>query len=122
MSKRGIGWFFGLIMGTVLGVLFAPRKGKEFRKRVNDSRKKGEIGHEPILQDLADMGKDVGHVARDLYEGSELQHIVDDVTGDVKSEIDDFNEDKIMTMKKAVKDQGTILRKKVKEVKKKFHL
>jgi len=98
--KGGIGWFLGLLAGTALGVFFAPKEGKELRKNIKKVRSQGKIGHEPVLDALKDMGKDICDTAVDLYEDSSLEEVVE--MG--KKEVVDFNKKKIRPFVDEIKE------------------
>ena len=55
-------------MGTILGVLFAPRKGKEMREKLKAEVKKGGYGAETLKESFIGIGKEVGAAAEGIYE------------------------------------------------------
>lgn len=68
MGNRRGGLFFGVIMGTILGVLFAPRKGKELRKDLKEEVQKGGLGTETLKKNLVAMGKEMAATAETVYQ------------------------------------------------------
>ncbi len=81
--KKG-GLIFGVIMGTILGVLFAPKKGKELRKQLGSEIKEGGIGAETIKENFIEMGEDMAKTAKSIYEGSEVEDQVNEQVGHAK--------------------------------------
>ncbi len=74
-NKRG-GLFFGVIVGTLLGILFAPRKGKELRKQLKDEVSKGGMGTETLKKNFTEMGHDIADTAEEVYNMPEVQEQV----------------------------------------------
>lgn len=73
MGKRGSGLFLGLLAGTALGVLFAPKKGKELRESIKKERNAGGTGAESIKKGFKSMGKEIASSAKTAYESDEVQ-------------------------------------------------
>ncbi|MBI4232329.1 YtxH domain-containing protein [Candidatus Peregrinibacteria bacterium] len=57
----------GIVAGTALGVLFAPKKGEETRKKFKDDVKKGGYGVSTLKETLSSMGKEMGESAQNVY-------------------------------------------------------
>ncbi len=74
-NKRG-GLLFGVIVGTLLGVLFAPRKGKELRKQLKNEVAKGGVGTETLKKNFVEMGEDMASTAGEVYSQPEVQKVV----------------------------------------------
>lgn len=99
MARLGkLGWFLGLIFGTVFGVLFAPRKGKELRSRMKAERKKGNLGISPLQDDMKLLGQEIASLAKEIYESDLVQDIVlkgrkkvKDLSKDLIGEVADFH-------------------------------
>ena len=103
-NKRG-GLIFGVIMGTLLGVLFAPRKGKELRKQLKDEVAHGGMGTETIKKNFKEMGQDMATTAEEVYNMPEVKKQV--VKG--KKHVDKFirkAESKMNKAEQKVKDLG----------------
>ncbi len=77
MGNRRGGLFFGVIMGTILGVLFAPRKGKDLRAKLKKEVEAGGIGSETFKESFLEMGKEVANSAEKIYQKPEVQkHLI----------------------------------------------
>lgn len=64
---------FGLVGGTILGVLFAPHKGKEVREKLIKEREKGGTGLNTLKEELSGMGKEMKNFSKDVYESDNVQ-------------------------------------------------
>ncbi len=73
MSKRGFGLFWGLLAGTALGILFAPKKGKKLRDAIKREREEGGIGIDSVKEGFVGMGREIADTARTVYESEEVQ-------------------------------------------------
>ncbi len=51
MSKKGNKLLFGVFIGAILGVLFAPRKGDETRKKLSGEGKSLKLKLEKAIQE-----------------------------------------------------------------------
>lgn len=104
MSGFGrLGWFLGLVFGTVFGVLFAPRKGKDLRQKMKADRKAGRLGIAPLHDDIKALGLELAEIAKDIYYSEQVSGIVEkgrekvkDISQDLVSEITDFHKTRIM--------------------------
>jgi len=91
MGNTGkFGWLFGLLTGTVLGVLFAPRKGKDLRNKMKQDRKRGRLGVEPLKNDISLLGKSVHGVISDLYKEVSENEVVKDTINTGKEYLGDY--------------------------------
>ena len=76
MGKRISGIFWGIITGTLLGILFAPKKGKDLRDSIKKERDKGGHGLDAVKKGFIGMGKDLKDTAEEVYESPEVQEQV----------------------------------------------
>lgn len=58
----------GIVAGTAIGVLFSPKKGKEFRKDIKKEINGGGIGLGAVKETLTEMGKDIGSSCKECYQ------------------------------------------------------
>ncbi len=73
MAKKKGGLLFGIMMGTMLGVLFAPRKGKELRGQVASEIKEGGLGTKTLGNNFKEMGHDMVDTVHVVYENPNVQ-------------------------------------------------
>lgn len=99
MARFGrIGWFLGLVFGTLFGVLFAPRKGKDLRAKIKADRRKGKFGISPLKDDMRLLGEELAEIAREIYQSTPVQDIVEmgrrsmkNISNDLVDEVHDFH-------------------------------
>lgn len=63
---RGKGILFGLLSGALLGVLFAPDRGKKLREKFKQERKKGGTGLDTLKDSFMDLGNDIWETVEDF--------------------------------------------------------
>ena len=74
-NKKG-GLLFGVIVGTLLGVLFAPRKGKELRGQLKKEIEKGGLGTGTLKENFIEMGHDMAETAQKISEKPEVKRTI----------------------------------------------
>jgi len=57
----------GIVAGTVVGVLFAPKKGKELRKDFKKDIEKGGFGVDTFKNAAKEMKDDMGETGQKVY-------------------------------------------------------
>ena len=57
----------GLVAGTVVGILFAPKKGTDLRKEFKKEIDKGGLGLDTLKETVAKMGKDISESGEKAY-------------------------------------------------------
>jgi gas vesicle protein len=57
----------GIVAGTVVGVLFAPKKGKELRKDFKKEIEKGGLGVNTFKNAAKEMKSDMGETGQKVY-------------------------------------------------------
>ena len=87
------GLFAGVVIGSGLGLLFAPRKGSELRDQVADSAASVGKAVSRTVDDLADRGREVYAGARDVVSraGDELDRAgseIDRMAADAANRVD----------------------------------
>ncbi|PIQ77095.1 hypothetical protein COV82_06240 [Candidatus Peregrinibacteria bacterium CG11_big_fil_rev_8_21_14_0_20_46_8] len=141
MAQGRLGWLFGILTGAVLGVLFAPRRGKELRRKMEQDRKKGGVGVRPLGEDLKDVGKSLHKVFKDIYQEvrdhAAVKEAIDtgkdyfgDYIDEAKEQLDDLREKHdidekvkrakttLKRVKKEAKGARTSIKKHAKQIKK----
>jgi len=73
MSKRRSGLLLGILTGAVLGILFAPRKGRDLREQIQREREEGGMGVEALKEGFIGMGKDMAGTAKKVYDSETVQ-------------------------------------------------
>ena len=73
MARKKGGLLFGIIIGTLAGVLFAPGKGKQLRDKLLKEIQGGSLGTNTIGKSLKLMGRDIVEVGRETYENPRIQ-------------------------------------------------
>lgn len=63
----------GLLAGTALGILFAPKTGKTMRKQIKEERQGGGYGLGAIKEGFVGMSKEVVDTAKEAYESEDVQ-------------------------------------------------
>jgi len=63
----------GLALGGLVGLLFAPKKGSEFRKELKKDFEKGNYGMNAFRDTFTDMGKDMSNFTSDVAKHEEVQ-------------------------------------------------
>lgn len=76
MKKGPLGWLFGIITGTLVGVLFAPKKGEEMRKSIKKEREKGGVGIDSLKTAYQGLGKEIAASAKGTYQSPKVQKVV----------------------------------------------
>jgi len=71
--SRNNNLLLGMILGAVLGVAFAPKKGSELRKELAKDLEEGGHGESVIKNTAVVMGKDIASTAKQIYHDPEVQ-------------------------------------------------
>lgn len=89
-GSNKFGWFLGLVFGALVGVLFAPRKGKDLREKIKSDRKKGALGFAPLQDDFKTIGLEIADIAIDIYNSDAVSNLVETGRRNFKNISDDF--------------------------------
>lgn len=57
----------GALAGTAVGILFAPKKGKQIRDSIKDELSTGGTGLSSVKDTLVEMGKEIGGTCKECY-------------------------------------------------------
>lgn len=80
--KFGLGLFSGLISGTVIGLLFAPKSGKELREDLLDKSKELKDLSEGKISEIKDYTK---------VQASKVALTVQEKASKISSRLDEFS-------------------------------
>ncbi len=84
MSKKGrVSLLFGVAAGALTGLLFAPTKGKDLRKKIAQEREEGGVGHKSIAKELSKMAEDISKMTQEVAKSEEAKHFWQKTTGAV---------------------------------------
>ncbi len=61
----------GLVAGAGLGVLFAPKTGKELREKIKKEREEGGTGFEELKEAMSDSAVEVVNYSKKLWAKAE---------------------------------------------------
>ncbi|MBP9717757.1 YtxH domain-containing protein [Candidatus Gracilibacteria bacterium] len=75
-ARSKIGWLFGLLFGGLMGILFAPRKGIDLRKKIKKDRDDGKLGVAPLQDDVKQIMHDIGSMAKDFYDSPGVNEMI----------------------------------------------
>lgn len=64
-QKKQGGLLFGVLMGTLLGILFAPKKGKQLRDTFFKELQKGGIGVKTLSSNFKGLGREIIKAVQD---------------------------------------------------------
>jgi gas vesicle protein len=73
MARKKGGLLFGIMMGAMLGVLFAPGKGKQLREKLLKEIRGGGYGEKTIGNNFKMMGRNIVDVGREAYGDARVQ-------------------------------------------------
>ena len=93
MAKKGIGnLFLGVAIGASLGILFAPKKGKETRKELKNK-----------MLELVDKAKDLSVVSK----------LVEEKITEIRKDLNDLDKETVL---KIAKEKSEVIKEKCQEL------
>jgi gas vesicle protein len=120
MGKHHSGLLFGILAGTALGILFAPKKGKDLREQIKQERDEGGTGAGALKEGFVGMGKDMAGTAKDVYESDSVQENLSKAKVKAKEyaemgkeKMDKVAKDAVKHAKKFGKKAGDFTKKKI---------
>ncbi|MCD6109739.1 YtxH domain-containing protein [bacterium] len=119
MSKNHSGLFLGIIAGTALGILFAPKKGKELRESIKKERREGGYGFESIKDGFVEMGQEVITTAKMAYDSDPVQEQIDKAKQVAEEKFQEGKKQARKAVKKATKKVAKKAKTTAKRAKKK---
>ena len=117
MSRNGK-FIFGAMLGALFGLAFAPKKGSELRKELQDELEKGGKGEKTLKKNAATMGKDIASTAKEVYEDPQVQTAIkkgkkeaEKIVDQVKKDIQDNGEEWVKMTKEKIMEGKESLEK-----------
>ncbi|MCC7433003.1 YtxH domain-containing protein [Candidatus Peregrinibacteria bacterium] len=115
MSRNGK-FIFGAMLGALFGLAFAPKKGSELRKELQEELEKGGKGEKTLKKNAVVMGKDISSTAKEVYEDPQVQTAIKKgkkeavkIVDQVKKEIHENGEEWVkMTKEKLMEGKGNL--------------
>lgn len=115
MSRNGK-FLFGAMLGALFGLAFAPKKGSDLRKELQDELVKGGKGDKTLKKNAATMGKDIATTAKEVYEDPQVQSAIKKgrkeagkVVDQVKKEIQENSEEWVkLTREKLIEGKASL--------------
>jgi gas vesicle protein len=105
-----------MIVGTLFGLAFAPKKGKELRKDLKEELDKGGNGKKLLKNTATEMSKDVAATAKELYQDPSVQKQINKGKTEIGKVVKDVKQE--ITKKKAEFEK--LAKGKIKETKEKI--
>lgn len=73
MGKKLKGLIAGLALGGLMGILFAPKKGKDLRENIKKDITEGNYGVNALKNAFVAMGKDVGDFTGEVAKNKDVK-------------------------------------------------
>ena len=91
----------GLVAGAGLGVLFAPKTGKELREKIKKEREEGGTGFEELKEAMSDSAVEVVNYSKKLW--AKAEKFFDEKLAEDMGDEEDDGEDEVKKPKKGKK-------------------
>jgi len=77
MARGKLGAVIGIVAGATLGILFAPKKGKELRKKIKKELDEGGSGVDSVKKAFKDMGDGIFKTCKECCESEEMEALLE---------------------------------------------
>ncbi|PIZ75101.1 hypothetical protein COY05_05075 [Candidatus Peregrinibacteria bacterium CG_4_10_14_0_2_um_filter_38_24] len=106
----------GLIAGTAIGILFAPKKGAETRGKIKSEMKKGGTGLSAVRETLEGIGKDLSGTCDECMEDKRVKKYTKMAKDEAKKLINKIPKKTLTKAKKTFGDAKKFTEKAVNKV------